>query len=105
MRLLLVVLAVLVGSALPAPAGTPAAEAAVHEFRVEGMTCALCARAIEKALQGVEGVKEVGVDRDAERVRVVADAGLSEDALVAAIEAAGSYRVQPIRADVGVEPE
>ncbi len=80
--------------AFPAPAG--AGGMAVHEFRVRGMTCALCAKAIEKALRDVEGVHEVRVDRHAERVRVVARAGVPADLLEAAIEGAGSYRAEPL---------
>jgi len=36
-----------------------------RELGVEGMTCDHCARRVEKALRGVEGVKAVRVDRAA----------------------------------------
>ncbi len=101
MRPLLVAFAVVTCLAPPAPADPGAPEGAVHEFRVRGMTCALCARGIEKALRGVDGVLEVRVDRDAERVRVVARAEVPEDVLVAAIERAGAYEAEPV--DEGAE--
>lgn len=66
-------------------------------FRVEGMTCGLCAKAIEKALRAVEGVQSVQVDREAEEVAVVAESDLALDRLEEAIEAAGSYRAELVR--------
>ncbi len=59
-------------------------------FAVEGMTCGLCGKAISKSLQGVEGVREVQVEQDAERVTVVASPGVGTASLLAAIESAGS---------------
>lgn len=93
-----ILVALVLGLALvPPPVGAArAAEPAVHDFRVRGMTCALCARAIEKALRRVEGVEEVAVDRDAERVRVVADSALPAEVLEAAIEGAGAYEAEPV---------
>ena len=35
-------------------------------FAVEGMTCAMCGKAISKSVRGVEGVREVRVDEDAD---------------------------------------
>ena len=60
-------------------------------FAVEGMTCALCGKAISKSLRGVEGVREVRVDQEAERVTVVASPDVATDSLLAAIKSAGSY--------------
>ncbi len=65
-------------------------------FAVEGMTCALCGKAISKSLRGVEGVREVRVDQEAERVTVVASPGIGTASLVAAIESAGSYKATPV---------
>ncbi len=67
-------------------------------FAVEGMTCAMCGKAISKALRGVEGVRDVRVDQEAERVTVVASPGIGTASLVAAIESGGSYKA------VAVEP-
>ena len=62
-----------------------------HVFSVEGMTCALCGNAIEKSLSGVEGVRDVSVDQEAERVTVVTSREVGTASLLAAIESAGSY--------------
>ena len=66
-------------------------------FRVEGMTCRLCAKAIDKALREVEGVRSVQVDREADEVAVVAEGDLALDRLEQAIEAAGPYRAELVR--------
>ena len=60
-------------------------------FAVEGMTCALCGKAISKSLRGVDGVREVRVDQETGRVAVVASAVIATDSLLAAIESAGNY--------------
>ncbi len=65
-------------------------------FAVEGMTCALCGKAISKSLRGVEGVREVRVDQDAERVTVVASPEVATDSLKTAIESAGRYTATPV---------
>ncbi len=58
---------------------------------VEGMACGHCAARVESALTAVKGVKSAKVDLTAANVTVVA-AGVGEDALKAAITAAG-YKV------------
>lgn len=88
-RIVLALAAMILLLAGPVPADE--ASSAAHEFRVTGMTCGLCAKAIEKGLRGVDGVRDVQIDRDAERVRVVASSSLSASVLEAAIEDAGSY--------------
>jgi Cu+-exporting ATPase len=65
-------------------------------FAVEGMTCALCGKAISKSLRAVEGVREIQVDQDAERVTVVTSPEVATDSLLAAIESAGSYTASPV---------
>ena len=54
---------------------------------VEGMTCEHCEQSVEEALQGVSGVTDVDVDREAERATVDGDA--DTEALVDAVEDAG----------------
>ncbi|WP_436909824.1 CopZ family metallochaperone [Halosimplex marinum] len=54
---------------------------------VEGMTCEHCEQSVEEALESVDGVEVISVDRDAERATVEGDA--DPDALVAAVEDAG----------------
>ncbi len=79
-----------------APAFAEQGAAETQVFAVEGMTCALCGKAISKSLRGVEGVREVRVDQDAERVTVVASPGVGTASLLAAIESAGSYKAAPV---------
>jgi copper chaperone CopZ len=66
-------------------------------FRVEGMTCALCSKAIDKAVRSVEGVRSVEIDREAEKVTVVADAAVAPDRLETAIEAAGAFEAELVQ--------
>lgn len=54
---------------------------------VEGMSCEHCEQTVEDALQGVNGVSDVSVDREAERASVDGDADVA--ALVEAVEDAG----------------
>lgn len=61
-------------------------------FRVSGMTCGMCSKAIERALEGVPGVQSVEIDRDSGRVEVHAESGVDAHTLETAIEAAGSYK-------------
>ncbi len=94
-RLASVALALAVLWAAPAFSEQRATETRV--FAVEGMTCALCGKAISKSLRGVEGVREVRVDQEAERVTVVASPEVATDSLLAAIESAGSYTAAPVK--------
>lgn len=57
-------------------------------YRVPGMHCANCERAVGDELAKVEGVESVEVDLDA-KVVLVRGAGLSDEALRAAIDEAG----------------
>ncbi len=93
-RLVSVALALTVLWAAPAFSDQDAAQTQV--FAVEGMTCAMCGKAISKSLRGVEGVREVRVDEDADRVTVVASPEIDTASLLAAIEAAGSYKATPV---------
>ncbi|WP_254762520.1 CopZ family metallochaperone [Natrinema marinum] len=54
---------------------------------VEGMSCEHCEQTVEEALEGVDGVETVNVDRDAERATVEGDAETT--ALVEAVDEAG----------------
>ncbi len=99
MKLTLLMAAVALLLAAPLRAEEPAATA--HEFRVTGMTCGLCAKAIEKGLRDIDGVRDVQIDRQAERVRVSASHDLSASALEAAIEGSGNYQANLVDADSG----
>ncbi len=94
-RLVSVALALAVLWAAPAFSEQDSTETQV--FAVEGMTCALCGKAISKSLRGVEGVREVRVDQEAERVTVVASPEVGTASLLAAIESAGSYTAAPVK--------
>ncbi|MFQ6131696.1 MAG: heavy metal translocating P-type ATPase [Armatimonadota bacterium] len=64
------------------------------ELALEGMSCASCAQTIEKALQGVEGVRTASVNFAAERAHVELDPSrVGAGHLVQAVEAAG-YRAR-----------
>ncbi len=93
-RLASIALALAVLWAAPAFSEQDATETQV--FAVEGMTCALCGKAISKSLRGVEGVREVRVDQEAERVTVVTTPEVATDSLLAAIESAGRYTAAPV---------
>lgn len=54
---------------------------------VEDMSCEHCEQTVAEALQDVNGVTDVSVDREAEQAIVDGDADVS--ALVAAVEDAG----------------
>lgn len=56
-------------------------------IRIEGMTCGHCEASVKKALESVEGVKEVSVDREAGTASVVGSA--SPALLVEAVDDAG----------------
>lgn len=58
------------------------------EYRVPGMHCDSCKRAVELELSRVPGVERVRVDLDSKAVEVRGE-GLSDQALRAAIEEAG----------------
>lgn len=57
-------------------------------FRVPGMTCDHCTRAVSSEIGGVAGVAEVAVDLQTKLVTVTGE-GLDDEALRAAIEEAG----------------
>ncbi|MBD0317989.1 MAG: heavy-metal-associated domain-containing protein [Thermoleophilia bacterium] len=57
-------------------------------YRVSGMTCAHCERAVETEVRALPSVSEVSADAAAETVRV-AGADLTDDAVRAAIVRAG----------------
>ncbi|MBF6631635.1 MAG: heavy-metal-associated domain-containing protein [Comamonas sp.] len=58
-----------------------------HIFKVEGMTCGHCERAVEQALQTVDAQAQVSIDRAIQQVKVVSQS--EPAALVAAIQEEG----------------
>lgn len=64
-------------------------------LQIEGMTCAGCSQAVERALSRVSGVKTVSVNLLTGEARVKHTDPVSTEALLAAVEAAG-YKAAPI---------
>ncbi len=58
-------------------------------LQIDGMHCAGCAQAVERALQAVEGVADAGVDLINERAFVDTSSDVSDAVLIAAVRAAG----------------
>ncbi len=61
---------------------------------INGMTCASCVRRVERALGKIEGVESANVNFASEKALVIAEANISIEALVAAVEKAG-YAATP----------
>ncbi len=83
-------------------AGTSASENPESDqtrvYKVEGMTCALCNKAIQKSLRQVEGVKSVDVDRATKRVTITAAPTVEPNSLKHAIESAGRFTATRLEA-------
>src|SRR5690606_28642089 len=75
------------------PAPPPAGKA--RFFEIEGMTCASCALAVEKAVAALPGIEGVSVNLATHRAAIAGAAG--EEAIVAAVRNAG-YDARPARA-------
>ena len=67
-------------------------------YRVTGMTCEHCVRAVSVELTGLGGVTGVSVDLvpgGTSAVTVTSDKPLAERAVAAALDEAGDYRLVP----------
>jgi copper chaperone len=65
-------------------------------YHVTGMTCAHCAHAVTEELKSLDGVREVTIDLHPggeSAVTVASDAPLSAEAVAAALDEAGDYRL------------
>ncbi len=84
----------LMGS-ISSPTLVSVAQAAESEqtatFDVPGMTCALCPVTVRKAMEGVEGVREVEVDFEARTATVVFDPSVTTIEAIAAASANAGY--------------
>lgn len=65
-------------------------------IQIEGMSCAHCSKAVEKALQAVAGVDAVQVDLAQKTATVESDANVAPESLKAAVTDAG-YEVVDVR--------
>lgn len=61
------------------PLAVSASDGQVMEIGVTGMVCSFCSAKVEKELKTLPGVKEVTVDLDDERARIVMAEGQSAD--------------------------
>lgn len=64
-----------------------------HSFTVEGMTCDHCVRAVREEVSGIPGVTDVDVELSTGALRVRADGDLVVEAVAAAVDEAGPYRL------------
>jgi copper chaperone CopZ len=72
---------------------TASAETADRIYTVTGMTCAHCAMSVREEVSEVPGVESVDLDLATSRL-VVTGAGVTDEAVGAAVAAAG-YEVAP----------
>ncbi len=63
-------------------------------FHVKGMTCALCGKAIDRALRSIDGVANVVIDAKNERVTVLAAPTIDPKRIEAAIHSAGGFEIE-----------
>ncbi len=64
-------------------------DALTLELPISGMTCASCARRVERALNKVDGVRQASVNLASERAHVELSAAMDPGRLIAAVEQAG----------------
>ncbi len=64
-------------------------DAVLQSFPVKGMTCASCARRVERALADSPGVLIAGVNLATEKATVTTEPGVDPDGLAAVVKAAG----------------
>lgn len=62
-----------------------------HSFSVDGMTCASCARIVERSLKKTQGVEYVSVNLATEKAYVVSSPDVGEELIQKAVESSG-YR-------------
>lgn len=85
--------------------GSAAEEAGIGTYRIEGMHCASCVSAVEKALQNLEGVSEANVNLATESARVSFDPlKVDASAISQVVENAG-YSVVTEDEGSGIESE
>ena len=59
-------------------------------FKIEGMTCAACVRAVERAVNKLEGIQEVGVNLATEKMVVKYDEEMiSKEQIIQTVKKAG----------------
>jgi len=68
-------------------------------FAVEGMTCASCARIVERGLKKIEGIEYVSVNLATEKAYVVGNTSINEEILQQAVEKTGYHYSADLPAD------
>jgi copper ion binding protein len=68
----------------------------VATYRVEGMTCDHCVRAVSEEVRGLPGVSDVAVDLATGAVTVTSGSPVSTSALASAIDEAGYVLAGPM---------
>jgi len=58
-------------------------------YRVTGMTCGHCVKAVTDEITALDGVQRVDVELSSGAVTVVSSAALTQDAVAAAVDEAG----------------
>jgi copper chaperone CopZ len=95
MRALALALILLFGLATHAPAFAGATDPPrTTAFHVKGMTCALCGKAIDRAIRSIDGVASVVIDAKNERVTVLAAPAIDPKTIEAAIHSAGGFQIE-----------
>ena len=74
-------------------------------YKIEGMTCAACSRAVERAFRKVEGAEEVSVNLATEKMNInFNDEKLKEEDIIKAVEKAG-YKAIPLTKPISLKVE
>lgn len=82
----------------PLAAQSAAAQVAALETQtltVENMTCALCPVTVKKAMEGIDGVRDVEIDFDAKTATVTFDPSTASPDAIAAASANAGYPAHP----------
>ncbi|ATZ20312.1 putative copper-transporting ATPase PacS [Mesoplasma lactucae ATCC 49193] len=66
-----------------------------QDYKIQGMSCASCAKAITKSVKKVPGVKKVKVNVSTDSMNVQMDSNVQDDAILNAVKSAG-YKAQKI---------
>ncbi len=62
-------------------------------YRVSGMTCGHCVKAVTEEVSAIPGVTDVQVDLDSRRLVITSEAPVDFDRLVEAVAEAGDYTI------------
>ena len=73
-------------------------------FKVEGMSCSHCERAVETAVKNIRGVSSVKASAPKGRAEVSTDGSVATQAIIAAIEEAGYTARESAEEDEGPHP-